>query len=152
LPFIAIPAIDPSGQRWRTNTARYEDGWQAASPQLRAAAAIPIEKASGRILFIGADRDEVWASGRMARAAMARLRRFGRANHGELLVFPNSGHMICGDGVYPGKVYSTQQSERWAKSLLAEGEDQTTAWDQTLSFLATNLGPTSTITADTGRE
>jgi dienelactone hydrolase len=153
LPFVSTPALDPTGQRWATNTARYEAAWQAQTAAARAAAAIPIERAAGRFLFIGADRDEVWASGRMVRSAMARLRRFSRAGQAEALIFERSGHMICGDGVYPGRVYGTQRPDRRAKSLMAEGEDQLTAWDRTLDFLARELKPATgaPITAP-GRE
>lgn len=140
LPYIPLPAEDPTGQIWRTNTARYEAGLASVTPVRRAEAAIRFEDARARFLFIGSDRDEVWASGRMARAAAQRLRRLGRAEQIDTLVFRRSGHMICGDGSFPGQLYGVQRSEPWAKSLLAEGEDQLTAWDRTLRFLHATLG------------
>jgi dienelactone hydrolase len=130
VPLIPFVANDP---RWRTNTDRYLASRAAMPREVLAAARIPIERARARFLFIGSDRDEVWASGAMSRE-MFHSRQATRPGDDQLLVFALAGHQICGDGTWPVRLYGQQAQDPTLKNLNAEGEAAEDAWKATIWF------------------
>ncbi len=69
LPFVPLFAFDAKQEGlYRTNTERYQRS-RAFHADRVAAARIPVEKTGAKLLLLASDRDEVWASGAMARSS-----------------------------------------------------------------------------------
>jgi dienelactone hydrolase len=132
LPFVPLyPYVDG---RYRDNTDRYERS-RRFNADAANAAAIPIEKTKAKLLLIAGDRDEVWASGAMARSIAERMRRAGKSKQVETLLFPEAGHSVCGDGSFPVRAYGRDDPDPDRKSLNAEGHANGEAFRATISFL-----------------
>ncbi len=131
LPFV--PLYPYAEGRYRDNTERYERS-RRFDPAAADAARIPIERTRARLLLIGSDRDEVWASGAMARSIAASIARAGKRNRAEALVFDKAGHSICGDGSFPVRSYGKDEPDADRKSLDAEGQASVVAFRRTLAF------------------
>lgn len=138
LPYVPVPAWVQG--RYRINTDRYEEGRRAQSAEALAAAVIPLETSPARVLLLGGGRDEVWASGAMTRRLQARYRAAGRSDRVEAHVWDTAGHMICGEGAFPTRLYNTQGADPRDKDVTAEGEATVEAWRLTQDFLRRTLG------------
>lgn len=139
LPFIPLRTfVWGQASPYFDNTERYELS-RTDHPERAALAAIPIERASAKFLLLGADRDEVWASGKMTRALRDRMRNAGRAKNVEAIVYERAGHQICGDGTYPPRVYAEDAPDRRRKELTAEGLATIDAWQRVRAFFARTL-------------
>ena len=136
LPYIPLYDVEPG--RYRVNTDRYEIS-RRDRPREAAAALIPLERTRARVLLLASDRDEVWASGRMARALETRMRRFGRGDRIEAHVYPLAGHQISGVGLFPVRLYGIQSEDPRDKLLDAEGEATVDADARTMRFLKRSL-------------
>lgn len=135
LPYVPLFLFDPSQEGlYRTNTERY-DRSRAFHSNRVASARIPIEKTDSRILLLASDRDEVWASGEMARNLTERMIAAGKSDQVTLKIYPRAGHQISGTGTFPIRLYGEQSSEPDAKDLDAEGAAAANAWQRTLNFL-----------------
>jgi dienelactone hydrolase len=132
LPFVTLFAYVDG--RFRDNTDRYERS-RRFNPDTAAAARIPIEKTKAKLLLIAGDRDEVWASGIMARNLAESMRRAGKAKQVQTLLFPAAGHSVCGDGSFPVRAYGRDDPDPDRKSLNAEGHATVEAFRATISFL-----------------
>ncbi|QUL36747.1 acyl-CoA thioester hydrolase/BAAT C-terminal domain-containing protein [Erythrobacter sp. JK5] len=135
LPYIPLDG-DRSG--FHTNTGFYE----AKRAELGAGAQeaeIPVEAANASFLWLGGGRDEVWASGDMARKLDARMRLAGRGSQSELHVYDGAGHGICGDGTYPTRVWRSDSSDPRDPDLDATGRATIDAWARILAFFARTL-------------
>lgn len=144
LPYIQLHPWVDANQDFRPdnffdNTERYEHS-RRDRPREAAAARIPIERTRARLLLLGGDRDEVWASGRMSRNIVATMRRAGRGRQAEALTFARAGHQICGDGSFPIHVYETQSDRPRDKILLDEGHANGIAFRRKIAFLREVLG------------
>ncbi len=125
VPYIPLyPYVEG---KYRVNTDRYELSRRDHPVK---EAEIPVERSSARFLLLGSDRDEVWASGTMARRLASRLKGRGRA-----VVFPKAGHQLSGTGTFPPRLYGTPPRDGRDKDLTAEGEAAEKAWRLTLEFL-----------------
>lgn len=134
LPYIPLrPYPPPPGVTYFTNTERYELS-RADHPRAAAAAAIPLERASARFLLLGAGKDEVWASGKMAETLARRMTKAGRKGRVDLKLFPRAGHQICGDGTFPTRLYSEESPDPSSKDLTAEGEASVDSWEAVRAF------------------
>jgi dienelactone hydrolase len=131
LPFV--PLFPYAEGRYRDNTERYERSRRFNSVAADAAR-IPVERTRARLLLIGSDRDEVWASGAMARSIAATMARAGKKKRAEALVFDKAGHGICGDGSFPVRAYGKDDPDADRKSLDAEGQASVIAFRRTLTF------------------
>jgi hypothetical protein len=136
LPFI--PLFPYAENRFRDNTDRYERS-RRFNADAALAARIPIEKAKAKLLLIGGDRDEVWASGAMARSIAETMRRAGKGRQVETAIFPWAGHQICGDGSFPVRAYGKDDPDTDRKSLNAEGHATVKAFRRTIMFLKSTL-------------
>jgi BAAT / Acyl-CoA thioester hydrolase C terminal/Acyl-CoA thioester hydrolase/BAAT N-terminal region len=135
LPYIPLyPFTEGNPDHYLTNTERYERSRRDHRSAV-AAARIPIERSRARLLLIGADRDEVWASGAMTRAIGATMARAGRGRQVASLVFPTAGHQICGDGTFPVRTYERQRPEPGLKVLTDEGHANVIAFRRKIAFL-----------------
>ncbi len=136
LPFI--PLFPYAENRFRDNTDRYERS-RRFNAESALAARIPIEKTKAKLLLIGGDRDEVWASGAMSRNIAETMRRAGKAKQVETAIFPMAGHQICGDGSFPVRAYGKDDPDPDRKSLNAEGQATVTAFRRAIAFLKSAL-------------
>lgn len=135
LPFVPLFAFDPAHEGlYRTNTERYSRSRIHHEDRV-AAARIPIEAASARVLLLASDRDEVWASGEMARNLAERLMLAKKSAQLEIKVYPRAGHQIAGTGTFPVRLYGEASSDPDAKDVVAEGDAAADLWRRTLRFL-----------------
>lgn len=139
LPYIPLyPFREGNPDHYLTNAERYDRSRRDRGSAV-AAARIPIERSRARLLLIGADRDEVWASGAMTRAIGATMARAGRGPQVESLVFSTAGHQICGDGTFPVRTYERQRPEPGLKVLTDEGHANVIAFRRKIAFLRAAL-------------
>ncbi len=87
-----------------------------ASAEVLAAAAIPVEAITAKVLLIGSARDETWSSAEMALAVEARMIKAGRGGAVEALIFPQAGHGVCGTGTAPARLAADAQPEIGARA------------------------------------
>jgi dienelactone hydrolase len=139
LRYVPLRAeVSGPGNPFFDNTERY-DVSRAEHPRDAAAARIRLERFRGHVLLLGSGRDEVWASGRMADALVRRFRAVGRAANIEAIVYPDSGHEICGDGLYPPRVWHEDSSDARRPDLDAQGAAAVDAWQRTVGFFRRTL-------------
>lgn len=85
------------GQPARLRTPMDEGRW--ANPDRVAAARIPIENYTGALLVAGGEQDNLWSAGHMVQNIAEH--RAGASLETTLLVFPDAGHNLIGDGQNP---------------------------------------------------
>lgn len=112
----------------------HEDG-RAAHPEREAAARIPVEDFPGPIMLVAGDADREWRSGQMARNIAATREKAGLET--SLLVFPEAGHDVGGDGWTPTVV----GIGRGGGSAQANARAQGDAWPRIVAFLERTLQP-----------
>lgn len=117
---------------------RVHDLGRAHHPECFAAARIPVERYRGRLLLIAGDLDRIWPSADMARAVAARRAASGLKT--ELVVYPDAGHALGGDGTAVDP-----SATKLGGTVDAIARDQRDAWSRTLSFLGDALGPTEEV-------
>ncbi len=136
LPFVPLFPFDPTKEGlYRTNTERYERS-RAYFAEEAADAFIAIEESQARLLLLASDRDEVWASGAMARTVVERMTFARQADRVQVTIYPRAGHQIAGTGTFPVRLYGVDSLDPEMKELDAEGEAAADAWRRTLRFLA----------------
>lgn len=136
LPFVPLYRYAP--EKYRDNTERYERS-RRYHPAEALAARIPIERTRAKLLVIGGDRDEVWASGAMARNLQAAMISAGKGKQIESLIFDKAGHSICGDGSFPVRAYGKDGGEGDQKDLTAEGHATMQAFRKAIGFFKKSL-------------
>lgn len=136
LPFVPYLGMEAEfakfGTGERPNLRKPQDAGRAANPGRVPAARIEVEKIAAPVLIAGGDKDEVWASGPMARSIGETRDRAGGLET-VTLTFPDAGHMLSGTGEQ-----STNPAFQFPESDLAA---QRTVWQATREFLARHLKP-----------
>jgi dienelactone hydrolase len=107
LPFIpdtgAQPEveIDAMGHMVYVDAPAFVADLQAASPQVKAAATIPVERTNGPILMVAAAADQLWASCTLSQVAIDRLTMMGHAASFDdhLECYPDAGHLFGTPGI-----------------------------------------------------
>jgi dienelactone hydrolase len=112
----------------------HEDG-RAVHPDREAAARIRVEDFPGPVMLVAGDADREWRSGQMARNVAASRSAAGRDT--TLLVYPEAGHDVGGDGWAP----TAGEVARGGGSAGANARAQADAWPRVLAFLERTLGP-----------
>lgn len=103
-------AYVPYSDNWYRETAKFGRGERGRlrtpmeegrrdNPKRVAEARIPIEQYTGALLVAGGEQDDLWSAGHMAQNMAERRAENGLAT--ELLVFPDAGHSLIGDGQNP---------------------------------------------------
>jgi dienelactone hydrolase len=123
---------------------RPHEAGRAAHPGAVAAARIPVERYAGALMVIGADNDQVWGSGPMARRIAAARQTAGLAT--DLLVYPTAGHALSGPGWSPTTGYNAGPMQMGGDPP-ANGRAVADAWPKTLDFLRRSLGPVPPLPA-----
>lgn len=143
VPFVPLFPFDPKQEGlYRTNTERYARSREFHTDRV-GQARIPVEPVKARILLLVSDRDEVWASGAMARNVVERLVAAGKSDYVEVKIYPKAGHQLAGTGTFPVRLYGEQSPDPDAKDIVAEGEASADAWRRTLRFLKKQSGSSS---------
>lgn len=137
LPYISLPPGDDRSRYY--NNAAYYESRRSADPAAARLARIKVEKASARFLWLGSGRDEVWASGAMAKANHEELVRAGKGRQSELIVYQKAGHGICGDGTYPTRLWADSSDDPRRPDLDADGFSTGDAWRRIVRFLHRTL-------------
>ena len=132
LPYIALPPADDRS-RYFNNTEYYE-ARRHANAIAAASALIPVERSSAYFLWLGGGRDEIWASGEMARRNDVALRRAGKGDRSDIRVYPRSSHAICGDGTYPTRLWADDSTDPRRPDLDADGYATVDAWRHIIAF------------------
>ncbi|WP_339930375.1 acyl-CoA thioesterase/BAAT N-terminal domain-containing protein [uncultured Brevundimonas sp.] len=112
----------------------HEDG-RAAHPDRESMARIRIEDFPGEVMLVAGDADREWRSGQMARNLAASRAVAGRET--TLLLYPEAGHDVGGDGWAP----TAGGVARGGGTAEANARAQADAWPRVLAFLARTLGP-----------
>ena len=107
---------------------------RALHPDLVAKAKIPVEQYRGALLLIAGELDQEWPSAEMARAVAARRTAAGLRT--EVVVYPDAGHALAGDG----STVSPRASQLGG-TVEAISRDQRDAWARTTAFLKAALDP-----------
>ena len=110
----------------------HEDG-RAAHPDREADARIRIEAFPGSVMLVAGDADREWRSGQMARNLASARERAGLET--SLLVYPDAGHDISGDGWAP----TIAGTERGGGTAEANAHAQGDAWPKIVNFLERTL-------------
>mgnify|MGYP002622548001 FL=1 len=103
LPFLPYKGMSAeiakfrTGERVRMRTPH--DAGRAAHPERIAAARIHVEKIDEPVFIVGADADDVWDSGEMARNILAARKKAGLKT--VAIIDPKAGHGLSGDGYTP---------------------------------------------------
>jgi len=119
----------------------HEDG-RAAHPERESDARIRIEAYPGPVMLVAGDADKEWRSGRMARNLAAAREAAGLET--SLLLYPDAGHDISGDGWAPtvdGIVCGGGSAE-------ANAHAQIDAWPRIRGFLERTLRPEPAMADD----
>jgi len=139
LPYVPLHRESPERPfDYVDNTARYERSRRDHPAEINAAR-IPLERSNAQFLLIGSDRDEVWASGRMIRTIVETMGNSGKGANVRSLIFPTAGHLVCGVGSAPLRLFSFQSSDPAAKDVTDEGEAATRSGRASLEFLTSAL-------------
>ena len=118
------------GERGRLRTPMDEGRWQNLDKV--AAARIPIETFKGAVLVAGGEQDDLWSAGHMSQNMAERRAEVGLAT--ELLVFPDAGHALIGDGQNP--IVLLYEGDE-ARPILGKAQSKT--WQTTLEFFEAAL-------------
>ncbi len=119
----------------------HEDG-RAAHPDREAAARIRVEDYPGPVMLVAGDADREWRSGQMARNVAASRSVAGRETI--LLIYPEAGHDVGGDGWAP----TLGEVARGGGSAGANARAQGDTWPRVLAFLERTLRPEAHAPAD----
>lgn len=133
-PLPYIPLYSYESRNWFDNTDRYSTS-RTEHPVQTQAALIPIERSRARFLLLGGERDEVWASGAMAKNLADRLLHAGHSRQATVKIYAGAGHQICGDGTYPSQIWADPSQDPRVKDPTAEGSAAADAWKQIKAFM-----------------
>jgi len=122
----------------RATPRQVHDRSRANHPADAERARIPIEASRASLLLLGAEQDEVWASGSMVRSLTQTLRVARPQLSAESTVYPDAGHGICGLGTSPVATFGDTASGV-AIGTAKAGAD---AWQRTVRFLTEAMPPT----------
>lgn len=119
----------------KADLLKIHDDGRAAHPDREAAARIRIEDFPGPVMLVAGDADREWRSGAMARNLAATRKAAGLET--VLLVYPQAGHDVGGDGWAP----TVDEVARGGGSAQANARAQGDAWPKVLAFLNKTLKP-----------
>ncbi|KAG6923808.1 bile acid-CoA amino acid N-acyltransferase, partial [Chelydra serpentina] len=112
-----------------------------------AAAAIPVEKARGEVLFVVGEADRNFNSKLFAEMAIERMKSHGKKNY-TLLSYPGAGHLIEPPGSPLCSISLIRGSPKpvhWGGEPEPHAKAQEHSWQEILKFLDRCLGSTSNL-------
>ena len=120
---------------------RPQDKGRAANPGRVAAARIAVEDIAAPVLVAGADDDQIWDSGSMARAIADARTKVGRST--VALVYREAGHYLGGSGWSPTTQYNASPMKSGGTPE-ATARAQAEVFIRTQEFLQRHLGTAAT--------
>lgn len=138
-PLAYIPTYADRRDGFIDNTDRYDRARAEFVRQARAAR-IPIERTGASLFLIGGDRDRTWSSGSMVRSLANAMDAAGRGAQVETFISPAGGHFLCGDGLYPHRLWQVDDPSAFAPVLDEQGRAEADAWVAKIDFLRRVLG------------
>jgi dienelactone hydrolase len=135
MPYEGMDAEMAKAARGEDMALRHvHDLGRAHHPERYAAARIPVETYRGRLLLIAGEMDQIWPSAEMARAIAERRTQAGLST--DLVVYPDAGHALAGDGTHVDS-----GAMKLGGTVDAIARDRRDAWARTRAFLAAALAP-----------
>ena len=116
---------------------RPQDKGRAAHPAEAVAARIPVERIKVPLMVIGAQDDQVWASGMMAQNIAER--RVEAKLETTALIYTDAGHAIGGTGYSPTTAYNSSLN-KMGGTPEGNARAQADAWPKMIAFLKRTLG------------
>ncbi len=150
LPFVPYKDFEKEMAGFATGAEvkirRPQDAGRAANPERVAPARIPVELIAAPVLVAGADDDQVWDSGGMARLiAQARAQTPDKAGRPTVaLVYRDAGHFLGGTGWAPTTQFNAGPS-KIGGTPAATARAQAEIFVRVFDFLAQSLGPVPTV-------
>jgi hypothetical protein len=138
-PLAYIPTYADRRDGFIDNTDRYDRARAEFAREARAAR-IPIERTGASLFLIGGDRDRTWSSGSMVRSLANAMDAAGRGAQVETYISPAGGHFLCGDGLYPHRLWQVDDPSAFAPILDEQGRAEAEAWVAKVDFLRRSLG------------
>jgi dienelactone hydrolase len=114
----------------------HDKGRAAASPEVIAAARIPVERIKAPVLVAGGSDDQLWDSGGMAANIAAAREKAGLPT--VALVFPDAGHFLGGTGTGPTTHYNDGPMKNGGTPA-ATARAQASTYAALLKFFADHL-------------
>lgn len=108
---------------------------EAATPEQRRAARIPVEQTHARLLLQAAAKDVAWPSASMTLAMEASLHEAHMDQTVQAVIFPDASHYICGTGAEPRRINPVHKPERDDPTPEADAHAAAASWQQTEAFL-----------------
>ncbi|HEV7227173.1 acyl-CoA thioester hydrolase/BAAT C-terminal domain-containing protein [Brevundimonas sp.] len=133
-PLAYIPTYGDRRDDFLDNTDRYDRARAEFASEARAAR-IPIERTSARLFLIGGDRDRTWSSGAMVRSLSNAMDAVGKGDLVETFISPTGGHFLCGEGLYPHRLWQVDDPSPFAPDIDAQGRAEATAYEAKIAFL-----------------
>lgn len=133
-PLPYIPTWGDRRDGFVDNTDRYDRARAHFADEARAAR-IPIERTGARLFLIGGDRDRTWSSGAMVRSIANAMDAVGRGDQVDTFISPTGGHFLCGDGLYPHRLWQVDDTSAFAPDLDEQGRAEAAAWEAKIAFL-----------------
>jgi pimeloyl-ACP methyl ester carboxylesterase len=137
-PLPYIPTYGDKRDGFLDNTDRYDRARAQFSNEARAAR-IPIERTTADLFLIGGDRDRTWSSGPMVSSLANAMDAAGRGDQVETFISPTGGHYLCGDGLYPHRLWQVDDPSVFAPNLDDQGRAEAAAWEAKIAFLNRTL-------------
>lgn len=132
-----IKGRKPGGRSYLARVAKAN--LQAASPEMRAAAAIPIERSNAAFLLVGGGDDQLWDSGASVERLETRLKTAAYPHSYTVLFYPGAGHVLIGTG-WQSTTTDNDDPIQNGGSPSADAHAQADSWIQTVAFFKRALG------------
>ncbi|XP_053550349.1 bile acid-CoA:amino acid N-acyltransferase [Bombina bombina] len=111
------------------------------------AISIPVERATGHILFVAGEADQYYNSKGFAEQAFTRLKKHGKKN-GKVITIPGAGHLIEPPGIPFCRARDLRGHSApvlWGGEMFPHCIAQETVWKMSQEFLHQHLGPSSKL-------
>ncbi|XP_066488169.1 acyl-coenzyme A amino acid N-acyltransferase 2-like [Tiliqua scincoides] len=143
---IYIPAVPYSGEKLLvTDTGALTNYHVMGDPreEKHQASLIPLEKASGHVLFVIGEDDRSIHSKLFAEVSLARAKKYGK-NNCTLLLYPGAGHLIEPPGSPLSNITLIRGAPkpiRWGGKPEPHAKAQEHSWKEIEKFFKLHLGP-----------
>ena len=135
LPYVPYDNFKDANDRKYSWAFVHARSLAKATPEQRAAARIPLENSSAKILLLAATNDVVWPSGAMADEIEKTFSGLQTQATIRSIIFPNASHYICGTGSEPRRVNLVHKPEGNDPAPEADARAAAFGWEATKAFL-----------------
>ncbi len=118
----------------------YEESIEAAAPDVRSAAEIPVTDIVASVLLVSGEQDGSWPASDMADLLVERMMAAGRGGDIEHLRYPGSGHLIFWDYL-PATSAGGNRGQIFGGTAAATAAARADSWPRIQDFLMEALRP-----------